>query len=103
MEIAQEDAKDSARDISRDSASATQRAREMRQLMAQKEHQAAPEVELPDFATLLAALTRPAAFSYALADADISLRQTHASAVVLTQERAYKLKKPKNFGFFDYS
>ena len=71
--------------------------------MAQREHRAAPEQELPDFAALLAALTRPAAFPYALADADISLRQTHASAVVLTQERAYKLKKPKNFGFFDYS
>ena len=57
----------------------------------------------PDFETLLVALTRPAAFPFVLAGDEISLRQTHASAVVLAQERAYKLKKPKNFGFFDYS
>jgi len=29
--------------------------------------------------------------------------QTHASAVLLAGERAYKLKKAKDFGFFDYS
>ncbi len=29
--------------------------------------------------------------------------QTHASAVLLTPTRVYKIKKPKNFGFFDYS
>ncbi len=29
--------------------------------------------------------------------------QTHASAVLLAGDRAYKLKKPENFGFFDYS
>lgn len=66
-------------------------------------YQPVPGLELPDFATLLAALTRPEAFPFALSHDDISLRQTHASAVLLTQERAYKLKKPKDFGFFDYS
>ncbi len=71
--------------------------------MAYFRNRAASEVNLPDFETLLAALTRPEAFPYALAGEDISLRQTHASAVVLAQQRAYKLKKPKNFGFFDYS
>ena len=29
--------------------------------------------------------------------------QTHASMVLLSPTRVYKLKKPKNFGFFDYS
>ena len=29
--------------------------------------------------------------------------QTHASRVLLSPTHAYKLKKPKNFGFFDYS
>jgi uncharacterized protein len=33
----------------------------------------------------------------------ITVIQTHASAVVLAGERAYKLKKPKNLGFLDYS
>lgn len=33
----------------------------------------------------------------------ISLVQTHASAVFLTGDYAYKLKKPVNFGFLDYS
>lgn len=71
--------------------------------MAHVENQATPELDLPDLARLLAALTRPEAFPFALSAEDISLHQTHASAVVLAKERAYKLKKPKNFGFFDYS
>jgi uncharacterized protein len=33
----------------------------------------------------------------------IELMQTHASTVLLTGEFAYKLKKPVNFGFLDYS
>ncbi len=33
----------------------------------------------------------------------IQLIQTHASCVLLTGEFAYKLKKPVNFGFLDYS
>lgn len=36
-------------------------------------------------------------------DTPIELLQTHASAVLLAGERAYKLKKARNFGFFDYS
>lgn len=35
--------------------------------------------------------------------ARISIVQTHASAVLLTATRAYKLKKPVNLGFLDYS
>lgn len=57
-----------------------------------------------DFAALLNALKRPDAFPFALPpDTEISLVQTHASAVLLTPRYVYKLKKPLNFGFFDYS
>jgi hypothetical protein len=53
-----------------------------------------------DFVTMLNALTCPEAFSFALPnDAPVSIIQTHASAVLLTPDRVYKLKKPKNFGF----
>jgi hypothetical protein len=51
---------------------------------------------------LLKALARPDAFPLAVPE-PIPVIQTHASAVVLAGEYAYKLKKPKNFGFFDYS
>lgn len=34
---------------------------------------------------------------------DFEVIQTHASMVLLSPTRVYKLKKPKNFGFFDYS
>ncbi|MFM7579604.1 MAG: adenylyl-sulfate kinase, partial [Microcystaceae cyanobacterium] len=33
---------------------------------------------------------------------EIQLIQTHCSAVFLTGEYAYKLKKPVDFGFLDY-
>jgi len=56
-----------------------------------------------DFAALLNALKCPDAFPFALPRAtEISLVQTHASAVLLTPNYVYKLKKPMNFGFFDY-
>jgi aminoglycoside phosphotransferase family enzyme/predicted kinase len=52
----------------------------------------------------LAALADPAAFPFDLSpDEPIVTIQTHASAVLLAGDRAYKLKKPENFGFFDYS
>ncbi|HEU5369879.1 MAG TPA: AAA family ATPase [Ktedonobacterales bacterium] len=54
------------------------------------------------FADLLKELARPAAFPFAVA-APIPVIQTHASAVLLAGDYAYKLKKPKDFGFFDYS
>lgn len=57
-----------------------------------------------DFATMLSMLTRPEAFPFALpADWKVTVIQTHASAVVLAPELVYKLKKSKNFGFFDFS
>jgi aminoglycoside phosphotransferase family enzyme/predicted kinase len=61
-------------------------------------------LEKQDFATLLEALSHPGAFPRKLdAGERILIRQTHASAVLLAGERAYKVKKPENFGFFDYS
>jgi aminoglycoside phosphotransferase family enzyme/predicted kinase len=74
-----------------------------------------------DFAMMLDALARPEAFQGTVSrgerehscgcgpscpysgDGSITVIQTHASAVVLTPDRVYKLKKPKDFGFFDYS
>jgi uncharacterized protein len=56
-----------------------------------------------DFTSLLHALSRPQAFPFVCSEQEISLIQTHASAVLLTSGLVYKVKKPKNFGFFDYS
>ena len=57
-----------------------------------------------NIAERLSALARPGAFPFDLPpDELIVLIQTHASAVLLAGDRAYKLKKPENFGFFDYS
>src|SRR6266568_1472939 len=74
-----------------------------------------------DFTMMLDALARPEAFQGTVSrgerehscgggpsgpysgDGSITVIQTHASAVVLTPDRVYKLKKPKDFGFFDYS
>lgn len=58
----------------------------------------------PELPTLLAQLSRPQAFPYALPpDETVTVLQTHASAVLLAGDRVYKLKKPHDFGFFDYS
>lgn len=57
-----------------------------------------------EYTTLLTSLARPGAFPFALpGDSGIPIVQTHASAVLLTPKVVYKLKKPKNYGFFDYS
>lgn len=57
-----------------------------------------------DFPMMLDALAQPGAFPYALPGTEpIKVIQTHASAVLLAAGRAYKLKKPKHFGFFDFS
>ncbi len=55
-----------------------------------------------DFAAYLQELARPDAFPYG-PPGPIPIIQTHASAVLLAGDFAYKLKKPKDFGFFDYS
>jgi aminoglycoside phosphotransferase family enzyme len=62
------------------------------------------ETSADDFREMLHRLTCPEAFPCALADKEtLSVTQTHASAVILTSNYAYKLKKPYHFGFFDYS
>ncbi len=57
-----------------------------------------------EFAVRLYALARPESFPSPLPPNEaVVVIQTHASAVLLAGEYAYKLKKPKDFGFFDYS
>lgn len=56
-----------------------------------------------EFAEMLRALARPEAFPPGIGATRIEIVQTHASAVLLVADRAYKLKKPNDFGFFDYS
>ncbi len=46
-------------------------------------------------------LLRPGAFAHP--NADIALRETHISWVILSGEFAYKIKKPVDFGFLDFS
>jgi aminoglycoside phosphotransferase family enzyme/predicted kinase len=57
-----------------------------------------PDTELPP---LVRALLEPAAYSHPTGR--ISLIQTHISYVFLTDEYVYKVKKPVDFGFLDYS
>jgi len=51
--------------------------------------------------TLLAFLLNP--HSYRHRPNRVRLRQTHSSYVVLAAPYAYKIKKPVNFGFLDFS
>jgi aminoglycoside phosphotransferase family enzyme/predicted kinase len=57
------------------------------------------------FASMIQELVRPEAFARieAAPVAPATAVQTHASAVLLTSQGAYKLKKPENLGFLDYS
>jgi aminoglycoside phosphotransferase family enzyme/predicted kinase len=54
------------------------------------------------FDAFVAALSRPEAFTPPVR-LPITIIQTHASVVLLAGSLVYKLKKPKNFGFFDYT
>ncbi len=51
---------------------------------------------------LIQAMLQPGFYPHPVTE-PIELLQTHASYVFLTGEFAYKLKKPVNFGFLDYS
>ncbi|ASC73954.1 uncharacterized protein XM38_049280 [Halomicronema hongdechloris C2206] len=51
---------------------------------------------------LIQALLQPQAYPHPVTQ-PMRLMQTHVSYVLLTGEYAYKLKKPVNFGFLDYS
>lgn len=54
-----------------------------------------------DHATLVAMMRDPSFYDHEVAE--VGFVQTHISSVFLTGERAYKLKKPVNFGFLDFS
>ncbi|TVP61005.1 MAG: adenylyl-sulfate kinase [Nodularia sp. (in: Bacteria)] len=57
------------------------------------------EVNLP---VLIQQMLQPGFYSHAVTE-PIQLIQTHISYVLLTGDYAYKLKKPVNFGFLDFS
>ncbi len=54
-----------------------------------------------EFAALLSALRNPEI--YPDRPAKVDLVQTHISAILLTGKHAYKIKKPVNFGFLDFT
>ena len=54
-----------------------------------------------DLAQLIDGLSRPAA--YEQAPDVVEVRQTHVSTVFLAGDYAYKIKKPVNFGFLDFT
>lgn len=56
-----------------------------------------------ELARLIAALADPAAYPRSLGVEAVEVRQTHISAVFLAGPFAYKLKKPLDLGFLDYS
>src|SRR5262245_22508700 len=53
-----------------------------------------------DFPELLAALSDPLAYS---GPGLVEVRQTHMSAVFLVGNSAYKIRKPVNLGFVDFT
>ena len=61
----------------------------------------ASELSLEQQRVLVQALLQPAVFAHPVGE--ISLLETHISWVILTGDYAYKLKKPVNFGFLDFS
>ena len=50
---------------------------------------------------LISALLKAEAFGHSVSE--ITLIETHISWVILTGQFAYKIKKPVNFGFLDFS
>jgi aminoglycoside phosphotransferase family enzyme/predicted kinase len=54
-----------------------------------------------DLSSLIEALSRPAAYPYPVATVEV--RQTHISAVFLVGPYVYKVKKPVDLGFLDFS
>ena len=59
------------------------------------------ELSLERQRLLVQALLQPAVFAHPVGS--ISLLETHISWVILTGDYVYKLKKPVNFGFLDFS
>src|SRR6266568_8613069 len=60
-----------------------------------------PSTALRDLPTRLAELLRPAAFPHPASEP--RLIETHISWVILAGDFAYKLRKPVNLGFLDFS
>ena len=60
-----------------------------------------PDAALATSRALVKALNNPSAFDHPVRDLDII--ETHISWVLLTGDYAYKIKKPVNFGFLDFS
>lgn len=56
----------------------------------------------PDVATLIDGLSSPAAYTHSVGE-KVEVRQTHISVVFLAGAYAYKVKKPVNLGFVDFS
>lgn len=54
-----------------------------------------------NIAEMIAALSEPNAYPFPVEDVEV--RQTHISAVFLVGEYVYKVKKPVNLGFLDFS
>ena len=54
-----------------------------------------------DLSALIEALSDPAAYPYPVGAVEV--RQTHISAVFLAGPYVYKVKKPVNLGFLDFS
>ncbi len=54
-----------------------------------------------DFNTLIAALRAPGCYAHAVQGVEVL--QTHISCILLAGEYAYKIKKPLNLGFLDFS
>ncbi|MEA5534739.1 AAA family ATPase [Crocosphaera sp. XPORK-15E] len=55
-----------------------------------------------DISTLIIQLQNPEIYAHSV-KTPIEVMQTHSSVVFLTGDYAYKIKKPVNFGFLDYS
>ena len=64
-------------------------------------HDSLPRTDDPGASALIAALDNPLVFGHPVKY--IRLIETHISWVILTGDYAYKIKKPVNFGFLDFS
>lgn len=60
-------------------------------------------IDLEQQTTLIQALLNPAVFSHYGEVSECSLIETHVSWIILTGRHAYKIKKPLNLGFLDFS
>jgi aminoglycoside phosphotransferase family enzyme len=64
-------------------------------------HEDLPEADDPAASTLIASMNNPFVFGHPVRY--IRLIETHISWILLTGTFAYKIKKPVDFGFLDFS